>query len=313
VNSQRPTLPLGIDFGRSRIRVALVERDAAQRPRLMAVAACESGDDPAAALACALGELGSRERRCVIGITQPDASLHLAAFPPMASGERRRAAHFEAARCIDFPIDQAAVSLVPVEDGTRWVIGVARRSALADRVRAAKRARLRPLAVDDTAFALRRVHAKAEAVIDIGEDATQVIVFGDPIPFCARIPFGGSQCTAAIARSLGIDTASAETRKRTIGFGGAAESQRDTWIETIGAALAGARSHGYPAPQHIVMTGNGSRIPGLSAAIEHVSGCRANLAELDAAVSDALPRDVLRATGADWSIAYGLSLWSAAL
>lgn len=310
-HSRRPTFPLGIDFGRSRIRVALVERDAQQRPCLIAVAAYPAGDDPAAALDRAVRELGTRERRCVIGIAQPDASLHLATFPPMSAGERRRAAGFEAARRIDYPIDQAVVSLRPLDGGTRWVIGVAHRAALAARAGAAKRARLHPLAIDDDAFALRRVHAQAEAIVDIGEASTRLIVFGDPIPFCARIPFGGAGATAAIACSLGVDAATAEERKRTIGFGGAGEAQRDTWIEAIEAALATARSNGYPA-QRLLMTGNGSRLPGLSEAIERATGCGVQLAALDSAASDTLPRDILRATGTDWSTAFGLSLWSAA-
>jgi Tfp pilus assembly PilM family ATPase len=308
----RPTLPLGIDFGERRIRVALCERDPAGRANLIAVAARERGDAPADALGDAVRELATRERRCVIGIGHPDALLRALALPPMSRFERARSATFQAARFIDYPVGEAAISLRPGDAPQRWTLGIARRTALRARIDAAKRARLVPLAIDDVAFALARVHDDADATIDVAAETTRLTAFARPLPFVAGVPLGGCSLTAGIARSLGIDEDAAEERKRTIGFGGAGEVERDRLIDEIVAMLAAARAAGCTEIRRIVTIGNGSRIPGFAQAIERATGCGVRPAALAAGASQTLPPDVLRAAGADWSIAYGLSLWSAA-
>ncbi len=311
--SARPaTLPLGIDIGHRRVRIALVERTAGEAPKLIAVAARDHAGDPGGALCTALAELQTRERRCVLGLSAPDALLCVADLPVMSPWERVCAARFEAARFIDYPIAEAAVSLVRTSTRQRWAVGIVRRSALAASLGAAKCARLRPLAVDDTAFALRRAHPDADGVIDVGEDATRLTLFGGTIPYVARIPIGGEHLTSAIAQSLGVEAAAAEERKRRVGFGGAGDAERDALTGALGEALADARAAGYTDVRRIVLCGNGSRVPGFDAALERATGQAVHAATLPPEVSDTLPPDVLRAAAADWSVAYGLSLWSIA-
>jgi hypothetical protein len=60
------------------------------------------------------------------------------------------------------------------------------------------------------------------------------------------------------------------------------------------------------------LCGNGSRIPGIDDAIERATGTPVRFAMLPPGISDTLPADVLRAAAADWSLAYGLGLWSTA-
>jgi len=308
--SARPTLPLGIDFGRHRIRVALSER-ATHGGRLVAVAARPSGDDPAAALREAVGELATLERRCVIGIGPPDALLRAVSLPPMSRFERTRAATFQAARYIDYAIADAAIALTPQPSG-RWTLGIARRSAMHARLEAAKRAKLVPLAIDDIAFAAARALADADGTIDISDDVTRLTVFARPVPFVAEVALGGMLFTEGIARSLGIDADAAEVRKRTVGFAGAGEAQRDAVIDAIADLLGRSRAAGHTEVRRLAMIGNGSRVPGLADAIERATGYGVRLAALDAGVSEVLPADVLRAAGADWAVAYGLSLWDLA-
>jgi Tfp pilus assembly PilM family ATPase len=303
------TLPLGIDIGRRRVRVALTERVARGSAKLLAVAARDHDGDPAAALEDALGELQTRERRCVLALAPPDALLCVADFPPMLPWERAGAARFEAARFVDYPIAEAAVSLVRIPTQQRWAIGIARRASLDALLSTVEGAGLRPLAVDDLAFALRRAHPAADGVIDIGDDATRLTLFGEAIPYVVRLPIGGQRLTAAIAQSLGIDAAAAEERKRQTGFGGV---PNDAFLEALGAAFADARAAGYTEVRDVVLCGNGSRIPGLAGAIERATGHAVRPATLPAECSDTVPPDVLRAAGADWSAAYGLSLWSIA-
>jgi Tfp pilus assembly PilM family ATPase len=257
-------------------------------------------------------ELATHERRCVLGITHPDAVLRVLALPAMPAFERTRVATLQAARFIDYPVAEAAISLTPLDAPQRWTLGIARRTALQARLAAARAAKLVPLAIDDVAFALARVHDDADGTIDISESATRLTIFARPLPFVADLPIGAADLTEGIARSLGIDASAAEERKRTIGFGGAGEAQRDELIDGIVAMLASARAAGHTEVRRLVTIGNGSRIPGLAEAIERATGCGVRLAALDADVSTTLPPDVLRAAGADWSVAFGLCLWDTA-
>ena len=308
----RPTLPLGIDFGRNRIRVALAALDPAGKPKLVAVATRDTTADPAAVVRDAVEELATSERRCVIGIAPPDALLRVVTLPSMSRFERSRAAVFQAARFVDYPTAHAALSLRRLEDDRHWVLGIARRSALQARLAAAKRARLTPLAIDDVGLALARVYADVDGTIDVTDATTRLTIFAQPIPYVRDVPIGATLLTDGIARSLGVDPAIAEERKRSIGFGGAGEAQRDELIGAVAEMLAGARSAGYTEVRRLVMIGNGARVPGLPEALERATGYGIRLAELAAETSDTLPADVLRAAAADWSVAYGLCLWDVA-
>jgi Tfp pilus assembly PilM family ATPase len=311
MKSSLMTLPLGVDIGRRRVRVALTAL-AGGEPKLLAVAGHDHDGDPAEALRWAIEDLQTKERRCVLALAPPDALLCTAEFPAMSPWERVSAARFEAGRFIDYPIGEAAVSIVRMSVPQRWALGVVRRSAMAAALDVAKRAQLRPLAVDDMALALGRSHPDADAAIDVGKEATRLTIFGASIPYVVRLPIGGEAMTAAIAQSLGIDAATAEERKRSVGFGGAGDAPRDALIGALSEALAEARADGYTAVRNIVLCGNGSRIPGFGSAIERATGYATSPATLPPDCSDTLPPDVLRAAAPDWSVAFGLSLWSIA-
>jgi type IV pilus assembly protein PilM len=312
MRTQTTTLPLGIDIGRRRVRIALLECEPKRFPKLIAVAARDHDGEPGGALRAALDELQTNERRCVLALAPPDALLSTVDLPAMSPWERVSAARFDAARFIDYPVTEAAISLVRTKAPQRWAIGIVRRSALMASLNAAMSVRLHPLAVDDMAFALRRAHPDVNGFIDVGDDGTRLTLFGGTIPYVVRIPIGGAQLTEAIAQSLGLDAAAAEDRKRRLGFGGAGDARRDELIAALGEALADARAAGYTEVGRIALCGNGSRIPGFDEAIERATGHIVRPAMLPADVSDTLPSDVLRAAAADWSVAYGLSLWSIA-
>jgi Tfp pilus assembly PilM family ATPase len=303
------TLPLGVDLGQRRVRVALTERSANGRTSLIAVAARDTDGDPIAALRDAHQELATRERRCVVGIAFPDAQMRVVTMPVMGRWERRKAASFAAARYIDYPVSEATVTLVPLDTQRRYALGVARTAAIEARLTIARKARLKPVAVDDIALAQRRIVVGADATIDITGDRTRVTVFSDPVPFVAESPLGGMTLTEGIARSLGIDARAAELRKRSVGFAGAGESQRDALIDAINDMLVSARAAGHLDVTRAVLIGNGSRVPGLADAIARVTCLDVRAMTLDPAVSTTVPADVLRAAAPDWAIAYGLSLW----
>jgi Tfp pilus assembly PilM family ATPase len=311
MRSQRATLPLGIDIGTTGVRVALAERSGGGRPKLLAVANRAYDHRPDVAIADAVSELATRERRCVLAVSRADAFLGCTVLPPMNDAERGAAARFEVARRLDYPIAEAAVSIVGAGREQHWVIGAARRSKLAATLKTARSARLRPIAVDDHGFAFQRVYPGSCGVIDVGERTTQVIGYGTVVPFVARFATGGADFTQAIADALGIGFAAAEQRKCSIGFGGAGDAVRDAWVAAVMAAFADARAEGCDGSGTFVLCGNGSRVSGLAEALHRASGCHVEPARLEPDASDTLPPDVLRGAAPDCSLAYGLALWDA--
>ena len=305
------TLPLGIDVGVARTRVALLERDASGAIRLVAVATRPTSDDAADAIAAACAELATRERRCVLALGPADAVVRSAALPAMRRAERARAARFEASRFVPFPLHEAVVN---VHDGAgaRCVVGIARRSALDARVLGAKRARLRPVAVDDAAFALVRAFPYADAIVDIGERATVLVLPGDPLPAVRVFAAGGRTFTDAVVASLGIDDATAEQRKRSVGLAGAGDHARDVLVEQLATALIEHRASARTEPRAIALAGNGSRLAGFAEALERAVAIPVRLGALPGEVSRGLPCDVVRAASPDWGLAYGLALWETA-
>jgi Tfp pilus assembly PilM family ATPase len=302
------TLPLGIDVGAARTRVALVERDRSGATHLVAVAARATGGDAAAAIAAARAELGTRERRCVLAVGGADTLLRTSAFPGMRGAERVRAARYETARFLAFPVDDAVVRVVPFESD-RCVVAVARRAALAQRVSAARSAGLRPVAIDDAALALTRVFPLAGAIVDVGERSTMLVLPSRPVPACRAFAGGGAALTAAVIASLGVDEAAAEIRKRSIGLAGAGEYARDALIEQLASALVEHRSHARTELDGIVLLGNGSRLGGFAEALERAVALSVHLATLPPDISRSLPADVVRSAAPDWALAYGLALW----
>jgi Tfp pilus assembly PilM family ATPase len=305
------TLPLGVDIGACRTRVALAERDTDGRPALIAVAARPTGEDAALAIAEARAELRTRERRCVLAVGAPDALLRSVSFPPMRRTERARAARFEAARFVPYPPQDAAVRVAATGEG-RYALGIVHRPALDARTAAAKRAGLRPIAVDDVAFALGRAFPYADAIVDVGECGTRLIVPGLPLPAVTSLAVGGRAFTAAIVASLGLAHAAAEHRKRSIGLAGAGEHVRDALIGELAAAFADQRAGTRAEIRSIALAGNGARLRGLAEALEAAVAIPVRLGAFVASASDGLPLDVVRAASPDWGLAYGLALWDAA-
>jgi Tfp pilus assembly PilM family ATPase len=305
------TLPLGIDLGASRVRVAHAQRHDDGTIELVAVATRDHRNDQARAIAEAVAELRTRERRCIFGLGEPSALLRGVRFPPMRRGEQERAARFEATKFIDFPIAEAAVRVVPTVSGES-VIGVVRKNAIASLVSIAHAAKLRVTAVDNNSFAFRRAIPDADAVLDIGLDDSRLLVFRGSIPVERRFAVGGQAFTRAIARAFGYDEATAERRKLTHGIAGCAEAELDSLAADVANALVDCRLDGIGDVRSIALAGNGSRVAELPAVLERATGVRVRLVTLDPTVSSTLPPDVLRAGAADWSLAYGLAQWTQA-
>lgn len=307
-------LPLGIDLGHSRLRVAACEANGGD-VRLRAVAARDVpigfGDDPemvAASIEEMLEELGVRERRCIASLGPSEASFRLVTFPKMSWNERRQAARFESVRLDRAELESmSSVRVHPVDRSTRsYAIGAADQTALARCLRTIRSARLRPIAVDFDGCAFGRLREGADAVLDIGADRSALHVYG---PKCVSYlaDRGGNAVTQAIGQELAIDLQSAERRKRILGAAGIGNA-RETLVRALTAAIDRGKADASIAS--IALAGNGARVQGLAQDLQAATGIPTTLTVPRLLESSAYPEDVIRTAAPDWRLAAALATWS---
>lgn len=313
------TLPLGIDVGASRVRIALAEAASADDVRLKAVAARDIALDVrgdhglvASLIEEIISELGVRKRSCVTALGSPDAVLRVIHFPKMSWHERLRAARYEAQRFA--PSNAEDTSVVRVHRAawreSMFAIGVTRQSLISDRVALLKQARLHVVAIDHDALALRRAIPFADAILDIGATRSTLHQYSAAAPFSHSISVGGADVTRGIARELSIDSAAAERRKRILGSAGAGVAVRSELTSEFVALVERARTR---APiTRIALVGNGARLPGLAADLEQATGATTELLIPPLLQTDAYPEDVIRSAAPDWMLSAALTTWSVA-
>lgn len=312
------SLPLGIDIGATRLR-AVYARRCGGETRVQAIAvrdipagAASSGAIADAAHVAALledarQELGARERRCVLAIGEPDATLRAVQFPKMSFLERERSARFEAQRHAPFPIDEAVVRVHGSDSAGSWTVGIARSAAVLTRCAAVRGAGLRPIALDHEACALLRALPAHDAILDIGYRRTNLHLAGAQSPVTLQTLTGGADVTRAIERDLGIDERSAEKRKRILGTAGAGERVRAAFLADLEALIAQARRMRPIA--RIALCGNGARLAGLQHELQDAARVPIEVA-VSAMLRGEYPEDVLRSSAPDWTLAAGLARWA---
>lgn len=312
-------LPLGIDIGTTRLRIAQLERQDALL-RLQRMIAFDLEDAAVAGATEAIGdaiaerlrELGIKERRCVCAVGEDEGTVRPIALPPMPERERTRAARYEASRIIEYPIDEALVRVLPLDPARNvFALGIVRRTAIERKLAIVRAAGLRAICVDHAAFALRRAYPRADAAVDIGLKSARFYALRSATPFGVVVEGGSIALTHALERTLAIDFALAERRKRTLGLAGAGESELMVFSAAIGQALFASRKNGVREIQQIVLVGNGARLPGLLERLERDTGCCIELGGEPSVAVSTYPHDVTRAGAPDWSLSIGLALWNA--
>jgi Tfp pilus assembly PilM family ATPase len=318
-------LPLGIDVGSTRARIACGEAHHEGGVRIRAVVARDIPDDAVSALRVEqpelvaaviedmLAEIGARERRCVLAIGAPAGMLRCVRFPQMSWPERLRASKFEAQRFAGWDFEEAVsvVRLHPLDRAAgTFAIGVTRVESVESRVRAVRLAGLRAVAVDHDAFAMRRLFADCDAIIDVGAERATVHCFGaaGPTSFVAYV--GGATITRGIASELSIDVPTAERRKRILGCAGAGVTASEEVVAAIASLVDRARARA--SIERIAVTGNGARLPNFARALEEATGAVTGLPVPEVLHTAAYPEDVVRAAAPDWTLAASLALWGAA-
>ena len=285
-------MPLGIDIGATRIRVAFA-RWKRGRPRVEAIAVRDraAGFSTASLIVDAWRELDTPERRCILALGMPQAELLVSDIKPKADGDSGTIVRWHS-------IDRKT---------GRYALGRTRRGELEKRLATLAETPLRAIAVDHESLALRRALPQYRIVLDIGYSRTSLHLLDRDLPRTLSIPIGGREITASVQEDLAIDAASAEKRKRIYGVSGAGEAARDRLATEIVTALT---TIGELLPeQRIALVGNGALLAGFASDL-----CRACACQVDVPDS-ALLHDVPSSMrfyfgGADSNLAAGLSIWA---
>ncbi|MHB8147624.1 MAG: pilus assembly protein PilM [Vulcanimicrobiaceae bacterium] len=315
-------LPLGVDIGGKRLRIAFAERIRGGEREMRAVVSRDLPNDSvsstgeilqpdivAVMIEQAVCELGTRERRCVASVH--DQALRMITFPGMGGRERTRAARFEAARFSGWNFEEEPTSVRAHRVGdSLYAIGAVRSAVLASRVRTLRAAGLRPLAIDSETFALRRALAGFDVIIDVGWERTTVHLPLGEGQCTFSMQNGGAHITRGIALDLAIDEIAAETRKRIVGLAGAGTIQRDEALSEIVRTIERYKNRAPVA--RVAMTGNGARLAGFCSSLERALHASVHIPVPDALQCDIYPNDVLEVAAPDWAHAVGLAQWYAA-
>ncbi len=234
---------VGIDIGKSAIKVAEVQRTArGLELRRFGVAATPPGSvesgvilDRSAVARAAVTVLrgaGIRSKRAVVSVTGQNVLARVLRLPPIPQDEVKQAIRWEAERHLPFPVDDAVIDVQTVREVTdngqrqlEVLLAAAPEALVLTHIQTLEDARLTVLAVEVGALAMARGLAQTEAegthaLVNLGASTTDVAVVHDGVPQITRtILLGSDAITSAISALLNADAGAAEDAKLRYGMG----------------------------------------------------------------------------------------------
>jgi type IV pilus assembly protein PilM len=175
-----------------------------------------------------------RSRKVVLGVTNPQVVVREMSVANVPDRELRESLPFQVRDALPLPMERSILDFHRLEDpGTnetvRGLLIAAPKDAVLSAVHAIERAGLYVARVDLASFALlravSRLDSQVEALVDIGAQATSVVVHADGVPLIVRtIPRGGTEITEIIATRLEVPAHEADSIKCRIGV----RSEEDT-------------------------------------------------------------------------------------
>ena len=243
-----------------------------------------------------------RSRKVVLGVANQKVIVRQVELPWLPLAELRSSLAFSVQDHIPLPVDQAILDVHPLEEfvsegGQRMVrvlLVAAARDMVDGLLRAVQAARLEPVAVDLTPFAVLRslvasssglASLEAEALIDVGARVTNIVVHQGGVPRFVRILLmGGADITDAVAERLGVPLDEAEQLKQEVGLapvGGAlvphpaahvVEAAGGAFVEEVRGSLDYYLAQpGAARIGRVVLSGGASRLGGLAGRLAAVT------------------------------------------
>jgi len=293
---------IGLDVGSTAVRAA--EISASDPPSLVRAAqvplppgAVENGEirEPGV-VADALKELwrkgGFRGKQVYMGVGNQRVVVREVVLPWLPEKELKDSLPYQVQEFIPIPVEEAVLDFDILEEFEheggrmlRVLLVAAQRPMVETVVGVAQQAKLEPIGLDLTPFALLRAVGEAdgavfdqvgeEAVVDVGADITSICVHDHGVPRFVRIlPTGGGDVTTAVSRALGVPMEEAEALKiggdvesaanaedaRRVAHGRASSSVDEirSSLEFYSAQTPGARV------TRVLVTGGGSKLEGFT-------------------------------------------------
>lgn len=243
-----------------------------------------------------LWQKGFKARQVWLGVGNQRVVVREVALPYLPLKELRESLGFQVQEFIPMSVDEAVLDFDPIEEFDqddrkmlRLLLVAAQRTMVEQVVAGVTGARLEPMGLDLTPFAMVRSVGTPdvgmdlettgeEAIIDIGAHVTNIVVHhrGDT-RFVRILPSGGRDITLAVARAAGVEDDVAERLKRgeavedAEGNVPAPEDVRQAALQRAGAFVDEVRSslEFYAAQSRdarigkVLVTGGGSKLRGL--------------------------------------------------
>ncbi|SOD74776.1 type IV pilus assembly protein PilM [Jatrophihabitans sp. GAS493] len=224
-----------------------------------------------------------KSKQVVLGVNNQQIVVREIDLPNLSAKERRLALPFQVRDIVPFSVEDALLDFYPLEqvEGAELMhgllIAVPKAGVLAS-VRAVEKAGLTVNRVDLASFAALRASTaagpSAQAVVDLGAHATNLIVYSEFAPRVVRtIPRGAAEITSMIAARLGANIEEAESLKRRVGLDATegpetadvvAEALRPL-VNEIRSSFAYFRSTRPTDPvSRLALFGGGAQLPGLA-------------------------------------------------
>jgi type IV pilus assembly protein PilM len=303
---------IGLDIGTSAVRaaqVAYTKKDVVlekfgQVP--LPEGAVRDGEvvDPAPVVA-ALRKLWRAERfatkRVVLGVANHRVVVREVELPWIPPRDLQAALPFQVQDMLPMPVENAVLDFHPVEQFAgpagqamlRGLLIAASREMVLGNVRAVEAAGLTASSVDLTSFAVLRslgrpldADVRAEALVDVGAQVTNVVVHSAGVPRFVRILLrGGQEITDAVAEHLGVAQADAEVLKRATGPDAAdedglvhgdvarvvADSAQELIDELRGSLDYYSSTHPHEPVDRVVVSGGGALLHGFAGRLSEVT------------------------------------------
>lgn len=282
------------------------------------------------------GGFGSKD--VVLGVGGQRVFARDVSVPRAPLAQIRESLPFQVQELIPVPVADVYMDFYPIQEVNSdqgpqvaglLVAGV--REAVEANVAAAMRAGLRPVHVDLVPFALTRAllpHRQArgrDVIVAIGANTTHIVVVENGVPqFVRMISSGGDDITTALISRLGWGPEDAERGKRAIGMSRQLQRAEDRPVLEIIYEVAGelvtnirstlnyyTSSHPTEPVQRILMTGGGSEMIGLAAALGELT--QLPVTKVDPFSGIPMPRSRGRQEQLDlasFTTAFGLALGS---
>ena len=228
VTPPEPKLTVGLDIGATSIKVVALgtrKKGVKLRPIIgqnLVPLDGQEDQDASEAVKLALSTLRLSARSVNLSVSGQWVIMRVVEMPAMKPNELRQALPYEVQRYLPFNVQDVVfdgVPLGPSEGNKVWVLIVAcKKDLLERRVDWVKRAGFEPALIDVDALALANAFLASRdgglieggryALIDVGAQLTNLVVFKDDIPYLVRdIPWGGEKLVRHLADQLGAESA----------------------------------------------------------------------------------------------------------